>query len=179
MPGGFHRLMFITLRRKLAEALYPEGPQERRGLERRALLDSLTGLGNKQALELALPAAEIDPNISVLVFDLNNLGRANKVDGHRRGDALIRRAGRTLAVLTTSLTGQCRAFRFGGDEFVVLTDAAYAAELTQALREGYGKHRVSDGTVVSLTGRHAQTFANADKYLQETKRAEKEMDMED
>lgn len=165
--------MFIELRRKLSEVIYPEGPQERRGLERRTLTDGLTGLGNKEALELALPAAEIDPNISVIVFDLNNLGRANKVDGHRRGDALIRRAGRTLKLLTTKLTGQCRAFRFGGDEFVVLTDVAYAAELTLALREGYGKQQASDGTVVSLTGTHGDTFKNADWFLQELKQTHK------
>ncbi len=171
--------MFLELRRKLSELIYPEGPQERRGLERRSLTDTLTGLGNRQALELALPAAEFDPNISILIFDLNHLGWANKKDGHLRGDALIRRAGRTLQVLTKKLTGQCRAFRFGGDEFVVLTDTAYAAELTQALREGYGKQRVSDGTVVSLSGTYGATFRKAERMLQwkkfEHKQEEKEI----
>lgn len=171
--------MFIELRKQLAELIYPEGPQERRGLERRVLMDGLTGLGNKQALELALPAAELDPNIAVLVFDLNNLGRANKLDGHYRGDALIRRAGRTLSLLTKKLTGQCRAFRFGGDEFVVLTDAAYAAELTEALREGYGKQRVSDGTVVSLSGTYGETFRKAERLLQWKKHEHKEQEKED
>jgi diguanylate cyclase (GGDEF)-like protein len=140
------------------------------------MTDALTGLGNKQALELALPEAELDPKIAVLVFDLNHLGRANKVEGHRRGDALIRRAGRTIRLLTTKLTGQCRAFRFGGDEFVVLTDAAYAAELVEALREGYGRHTMSDETVVSLSGFYGPTFEYADSYLQELKRWNKQSD---
>lgn len=168
--------MFLTLRQRLAEFIYPEGPQERRGLERRTLTDTLTGLGNREALALALPAAEIDPKIAVLVFDLNNLGRANKIAGHRRGDALIRRAGRTISLLTTKLTGGCRAFRYGGDEFVVLTDAAYAAELVEALREGYGKHKIDDETVVSLSGFYGPTFEYADSYLQELKRWNKEDD---
>jgi GGDEF domain-containing protein len=168
--------MFLDLRRRLSELIYPEGPQERRGLERRTFTDGLTGLGNKQALEMALPSAEIDPNVSILVFDLNNLGRANKVDGHHKGDALIRRAGRTLKVLTTSLTGQCRAFRFGGDEFVVLTDAAYAAELTEALREGYGKWPVSDGTIVSLSGTYGETFRKAERLLQWKKHEHKQQE---
>ena len=158
--------MFIELRRKIAELLYPEGPQERRGLERRAFTDKLTGLGNKHALDLALPGAEIDPEVAVLVFDLNNLGRANKLEGHQHGDALIRRAGRTIAVLTTKLTGGCRAFRFGGDEFVVLADKAYAEELVEALREGYGKRYLGDGTVVSLSGTHGATFRKAERTLQ-------------
>lgn len=170
--------MFIPLRRKLAELIYPEGPSERRGLERRTLTDGLTGLGNVQALELALPLAEADPNISVIVFDLNNLGRANKVDGHAKGSALIRRAGRTLSVLTTKLTGQCRAFRFGGDEFVVLTDAAYGPELTDLLRQGYGKQLLSDGTSVSLTGSCGRTFGEADFMLQDIKRRHKQEELD-
>lgn len=168
--------MFLALRQRLAELIYPEGPQERRGLERRAYTDALTGLGNKTALELALPAAELDPNISVLVFDMNNLGRANKVDGHKRGDALIRRAGRTIRILTKHLTGGCRAFRYGGDEFVVLADVAYALELVSELRNGFGKHVLSDGTVVSLSGSFANTFDYADETLQTIKRAEKKLD---
>lgn len=169
--------MLIELRRKLAELIYPEGPNERRGLERRTLTDALTGLGNKAALELALPAAEFDPNISVLVFDLNNLGLANKVDGHKRGDALVRRAGRTINLFTTRLTGGCRAFRFGGDEFVVLTDAAYGPELAAILREEYGKHTLTDGTTVSLSGSCGRTFAEADLYLQDIKRRHKQEEL--
>ncbi len=165
--------MLIEIRRKLAELLYPEGPQERRGLERRAYTDGLTGLGNKQALELALPSAELDPNTAIIVFDLNNLGRANKLEGHRKGDALIRRAGRTFSVLTKKLTGGCRAFRYGGDEFVVLTDAAYAEELAQALREGYGKHYLTDGSVVSLSGTYGETFRKAERTLQWKKHEDK------
>lgn len=161
--------MFTLLRQRLAELIYPEGPSERRSLERGVLTDALTGLGNKRALELALPTAERDPNTSVLIFDMNNLGRANKVDGHRRGDALIRRAGRTLTLLTKKLTGGSRAFRFGGDEFLILTDAAYGPVLAAAIREGFGKHRLSDGTLVSFTGSYGRTFEEADEMLQELK----------
>ena len=166
--------MLIELRRRVAEIIYPEGPQERRRLERRTELDGLTGLGNKQALEQALPLAECDPDIAILIFDLNNLGRANKVEGHRRGDALIRRAARTIQVLTKQLTGQCRAFRFGGDEFVVISDIACAWELTQEIRKGFGKHTLLDGTVVSLSGIHGYTFKEADGLLQEVKLKHKE-----
>lgn len=168
--------MFITLRKCLAELIYPEGPQERRGLERRALTDRLTGLGNREALALALPLAEADPNVSVLVFDMNHLGRANKLHGHRFGDRLIRRAGRTISIVTKQLTGGCRAFRYGGDEFVVLADVAYAMELVSVLRDKFGKHLLLDGTVVSLSGSFASSFAYADETLQTIKRAEKKKD---
>lgn len=168
--------MLRNLRQRIAELIYPEGPVERRGLERRAEVDPLTGLGNKAALELALPLAELDPGVSILVFDMNNLGRANKVDGHKRGDALIRRAGKTISLFTKQLTGQCRAFRFGGDEFVVFTDTAHARELCVILRERFGSHRISDGTWVSLTGSPGRTFAEADEYLQELKLEHKEQE---
>lgn len=170
--------MLKRLRQALAEAIYPEGPKERRGLERQTLIDPFTGLGNKKALELALPLAEADPEISVLVFDLNNLGRANKVDGHKRGDALIRRAARTLQVVTKNLTGQCRAFRFGGDEFVVFCDKAYDSELIDALREGFGVHRLSDGVTVSLTGSFGSSFVEAEHRLQFFKGVDKKKDFE-
>lgn len=169
--------MLTTMRRKISELIYPEGPRERRGLERRVLVDPLTGLGNRRALEMALPAAELDPNVSVVIFDLNNLGRANKVDGHKRGDELIRRAGKTLQIFTKKLTGQCRAFRFGGDEFVVLTDVAFAEELTGELRSWYGRKTLSDGTVVSLTGSCGPTFDRAEDRLQQEKARHKALEL--
>lgn len=171
--------MFTELRKTIAEFIYPEGPRERRGLERRVGIDSLTGLGNKQELEMALPSAELDPNIAVLVFDLNNLGLLNKYEGHKRGDKLIRRAGRGIQILTKQLTGQCRAFRFGGDEFVVLADIAYAKELCDDLRDGFGKHQLGDGNCVSLSGSAGSTFREADAYLQQIKRSHKRQEKED
>lgn len=166
--------MFKQLRQKIAETIYPEGPRERRGLERLTEVDELTGLGNKRALMKALPAAELDPEVAVLIFDMNNLGRANKCDGHGRGDALIRRAARTIQVFTKQLTGQCRAFRFGGDEFVVFCDKAYAHDLVYVLRNRFNKHYLTDGTVVSLAGSVGNTLAEADERLQPCKIAQKQ-----
>ena len=168
--------MLTSLRKAIAEAVYPEGPRERRSLERLTNIDPLTGLGNKRALMLALPAAEADPEVAVLIFDMNNLGQANKVLGHKAGDRLITRAARTIQLFTKQLTGAGRTFRFGGDEFVVLCDVAVAYDLVYMLREKFGTHELPGGTVVSLTGSVSDTLSGADYELQKIKKMHKRLE---
>jgi GGDEF domain-containing protein len=170
--------MLAKVRETIANTIYPEGRNERRSLERLANIDELTGLGNKRALMLALPGAEANPEVAVLMFDMNNLGKANKYDGHKAGDAYIKRAARAIQIFTKQLTGATRAFRFGGDEFVVFCDIAYAAELISIICKQHGKARLSDGSFVSLTGAAGGTLLEADAKLQPLKLAQKRLELQ-
>ncbi|BCY07985.1 bifunctional diguanylate cyclase/phosphodiesterase [Actinoplanes sp. L3-i22] len=79
--------------------------------------DDLTGLGNRRGL-LEQPAP--GPRAAAWVIDLNRFKEINDSLGHSRGDELLRH-------VADALTGACapaRAFRVGGDEFVVLTPDA-------------------------------------------------------
>ena len=99
-------------------------------LERAALLDMLTGLGNRRAFELDL-ARELERSrrsqdpVGVLMVDLDGLKQINDRDGHSRGDVLLVTFAGTLS---SSLRGEDRVYRLGGDE--------YAAILVRATTSG-------------------------------------------
>jgi len=56
----------------------------------------------------------------IIFFDVNGLKNVNDSLGHREGDRLLRMIGRKMFLISK---GKC--FRFGGDEFVVLTFSPY------------------------------------------------------
>jgi two-component system cell cycle response regulator len=83
-----------------------------------ARTDSLTGLGNRFALQRALKHALGDPAPHVLLlFDLDGFKNYNDSYGHPAGDALLTRLGCALAAATVA---DGAAYRVGGDEFCVL-----------------------------------------------------------
>ena len=91
-------------------------------LEEQALLDSLTGLGNRRALDraLALQRAEAQRYAvpaTLLLADLDHFKRINDEHGHPRGDAYLVAFARRIASI---LRETDQAFRYGGDEFLVL-----------------------------------------------------------
>ena len=84
--------------------------------------DSLTGLPNRMAFELALKSALAGAQrgghaFSVLFMDLNGFKQINDHFGHDIGDELICAAGARLAGIAR---GADFVARLGGDEFVVL-----------------------------------------------------------
>jgi diguanylate cyclase len=105
-----------------------------RAAEREAVLDPLTGLGNRRQWRAALRAAEErsrrggDDGV-VAVVDLDDFKEVNDEQGHAAGDDLLRRLARTLAAEVRA--GDTVA-RTGGDEFAVLAfgtdDAGAVAE---------------------------------------------------
>jgi diguanylate cyclase (GGDEF)-like protein len=85
-------------------------------------LDPLTGLGNRRAYDVSVPA-EIERcrrrgrTASLLVLDIDHFKRVNDTFGHVHGDAVIRALGMAIA---NSIRSSDFAFRYGGEEFVVL-----------------------------------------------------------
>ena len=83
-----------------------------------ARTDSLTGLGNRFALDRALGHVFSEPTPHVLLlFDLDGFKNYNDSYGHPAGDALLARLGARLADASAA---QGAAYRVGGDEFSVL-----------------------------------------------------------
>ena len=84
-----------------------------------ARTDSLTGLGNRHALQRALGDALAEPVPHVLLMlDLDGFKNYNDSYGHPAGDALLARLGARLLAAATAADGA--AYRIGGDEFCVL-----------------------------------------------------------
>ncbi|MBN3926227.1 diguanylate cyclase [Nostoc sp. NMS4] len=87
-----------------------------------ALADSLTELNNRRALEWDLPrqiqrARTQKTSLSLIILDVDHFKRVNDTHGHLVGD-------RTLQILCQRLRHNLRcqdtAFRYGGEEFVIL-----------------------------------------------------------
>jgi diguanylate cyclase len=98
-------------------------------LEKLAMLDPLTGAGNRRhlneraAAEIAACQREERP-ISVVMFDLDHFKRINDTWGHPVGDVVLQQVVRTAKDL---LRPNDFLARIGGEEFVVLLPGAPSA----------------------------------------------------
>ena len=91
-------------------------------LERLALFDEMTGLGNRNLLALELEkqlgvARRHSVSLPLLLIDLDGFKEINDTFGHEAGDAVLREFG---VRLQRALRPDDRGFRAGGDEFAVL-----------------------------------------------------------
>lgn len=103
------------------------GEEEARRL---SLVDGLTGLGNRRALEEALAVevartARTGSPLSLAIVDMDGLKAINDRHGHLEGDDCLRQVAVTLR--DTVRTAD-RCFRWAGDEFVVILPDTPAVE---------------------------------------------------
>jgi diguanylate cyclase (GGDEF)-like protein len=95
---------------------------------RRVSVDALTGVGSRAEIGLRLGLTE--PGDIVCLFDLDGLKQLNDTRGHTAGDQALRAFG---ALLLASVRAQDFCGRFGGDEFMVVIDAAPVESVTRRL----------------------------------------------
>jgi diguanylate cyclase (GGDEF)-like protein len=105
-----------------------------------ALLDPLTMVGNRKALDTAirreLPLAERHhQDLSVLMIDVDHFKSINDTHGHDKGDQVLTAIAKTIQTV-------CREtdliFRFGGEEFLVIlrnTNIQGAQIIAERLRQ--------------------------------------------
>ncbi len=91
-------------------------------LERSAVTDQLTGLGNREGFERAVRqelarARRYEHHLNLVMVDLNNFKQVNDRFGHAAGDAALRDVADALRATKRDTDS---VFRWGGDEFVVL-----------------------------------------------------------
>ena len=79
-------------------------------------LDGLTGLLNQASLERRVEQPDGFPGV-VAVCDMDNFKDVNDRHGHLVGDEILRNIG---SLLQASIRHEDEAFRWGGDEFVIL-----------------------------------------------------------
>ncbi len=103
--------------------------------------DALTGLFNRSQLFVTLEqevsrTRRSDRGFCVLMIDLDGLKGINDTGGHLRGDEVLRAIGTVISRSTRTVDS---AYRFGGDEFVVLlpeTDIVGAFVVAEKIRLG-------------------------------------------
>ncbi len=124
------------------------GAHIRTELRRLAYTDSLTGLGNRRALEDELERVDGMLPLSLLLLDFDGLKAANDVLGYAAGDRLIVESARALAAHVAA--GELAA-RLGGDEFVAVLPGVAEADAPRARRADRGCRR--RGAVPTRPGR--------------------------
>ena len=107
-------------KRKEAEVLY------------QAMHDPLTGLLNRNAIQYLIQHSQESPDQpaarSAILLNIDNFRLVNETVGHRGGDQLIiQLAGH----LSETFADTCSIYRYGGDEFLLLTESADLIELRQ------------------------------------------------
>lgn len=146
-----------------------------------ALQDSLTGLGNRIALDKTLHqefhlAERYDQNLSLLMIDIDHFKLINDTHGHSRGDQVLRE-------VAARIQSVCResdlSFRYGGEEFVVVlrnTNASGASIIAERLRQEIAKLRFGKNNEISTTvsigvGSRGQGRENMEAVFEEADQA--------
>lgn len=87
-----------------------------------SLRDSLTGVGNRAALELTLQrelklSQRSRRPLSLLIADMDGFKQVNDQLGHATGDQVLQKVAKTIK---STLRDTDQVFRYGGEEFVVV-----------------------------------------------------------
>jgi diguanylate cyclase len=155
------------------------------GLRQAANTDPLTGLHNRRAMDQHLDAlwnGQDGAPLSVLMLDIDHFKRINDTYGHPCGDLVIRQVAETLH---HCLRAEDSAFRYGGEEFMVLlpnTSMEGAVSVAESIRGRVEQLHMThhDGGSMHCTvslgvaSRHAQEdchslFQRADRALYQAK----------
>jgi diguanylate cyclase (GGDEF)-like protein len=96
----------------------------RQELYLKSILDPLTGVENRRALDAALSSAlrrdrRRQLPTSILMLDIDHFKHFNDQNGHAVGDEILQKAAKHFKVRGTD-----RVFRYGGEEFVVMLPEA-------------------------------------------------------
>ena len=96
---------------------------EMMAMQRLSVVDNLTGLGNRSALDSFLvefeERADACENALMMIFDINKLKNVNDQSGHSAGDEMIISTARCISRVFGD-AGHC--FRTGGGEFFVILE---------------------------------------------------------
>jgi diguanylate cyclase (GGDEF)-like protein len=147
----------------------------------KAVIDQLTGLLNRSALEaraheLEQQSAITGEPVALIVADLDNFKRVNDAHGHASGDAVLKEV---AYLVRKRLRAFDLAYRLGGDELLILVpgaDLKIAETVGESLQEAIaGGLQVTMSCGVSAS-RRGETFdfdavfRSADAALYEAKR---------
>ncbi|MDO8212375.1 EAL domain-containing protein [Conexibacter sp. CPCC 206217] len=127
-----------------------------RSVERHALLDEVTGIPNRVALERRLAetiaSTGDSTEFAVIAIDIHGMADVNDALGHRAGDAVLADAARRLSgALPAAFFG-----RMAGVRFVAIVEGVRgeiaARRVAQSILDGLGAVHAGDGTPVRLSG---------------------------
>lgn len=148
---------------------------------RTSRIDSLTGLGNRRALDETLEAElarhqRYGTRLTICLMDLDGFKAINDTHGHQTGDRVLQQVAEQLK----TVRGADSAFRLGGDEFAIVLPETGGEEARLVARrmarrirdETYPADLTASWGVAEATDAGAERLiADADSELYERKRS--------
>jgi len=122
-PNAYSRSQIKLLERVTSQIAAPiENAHLYTRVEERSRIDELTELFNRRHFEERLKEeisrhSRYGDMFSIFMLDLDNFKNYNDIYGHPAGDILLKQIGK---VVKSSIRNADQAFRYGGDEFVVI-----------------------------------------------------------
>jgi diguanylate cyclase (GGDEF)-like protein/putative nucleotidyltransferase with HDIG domain len=122
-PNAYSRSQIRLLEKVALQIAAPiENAQLYARAEQKSRIDELTGLYNRRHFEERLKEeiarhSRHDDSFSIFMVDLDNFKTYNDVYGHPAGDSLLGQIG---TIIKRCVRDADQAFRYGGDEFVVI-----------------------------------------------------------
>ena len=122
-PNAYKRRQIKLLERVALQIAAPvENAQLYARLEQKSRIDELTGLFNRRHFEERLKEevsrhSRYGDVFSIFMLDLDNFKTYNDTYGHPAGDILLGQMGK---IIKGSVRNVDQAFRYGGDEFVII-----------------------------------------------------------
>ena len=154
----FHtEITLLTVTQQDGKTLFcpPIGHRQERGdyQERMAHTDALTGLANARTLsrilELELArAGRQGTDLSVALFNVDDLAGANAAGGPGAGDDILREVAATLA---ESVRLVDTVARWGGDEFLVVAPGSAGMTVAQRVVDALAARPASNGRRISVS----------------------------
>lgn len=145
------------------------------GVERRANMDALTRLQNRNRYEYFIEKIQQGTDgLACMFFDVNGLHEMNNSEGHTAGDEMLK----TISNILRDEYGDSNTYRIGGDEFVTFIyerdETAVRATLNKVLEEideaGYhvaaGMAMATPDKKLAVVIKKAETemYENKEKY---------------
>lgn len=165
---------FVTMKRD-----HDRTRDEAELLERLSETDPLTGLLNRRAIERQFEQLRNEGFTVLAVIDLDHFKAVNDLNGHSTGDEVLKAVASALQA-----SPMVRAYRLGGEEFVLLlrgADAEFHAELRRQAIPAIVAHAVvgleqpvtASMGIIGIVGDEdfATLYERADKLLYEAKNA--------
>lgn len=131
-------------------------------LARMSFADQLTGVMNRNALELM--SSDLygrGHSLGLIVVDVNGLKRENDTNGHAAGDRLIISTAQALA----NKFGREHVFRTGGDEFLVILQDYAEEELSEGM-DSVRHYLLSKGVSVAMGKVYRSSYEGGFESLQ-------------
>ena len=186
-PNAYSRRQIKLLEKVASQIAAPvENAQLYARLEEKSRIDELTGLFNRRHFEERLKE-EVSRHsrhgdvFSIFMLDLDNFKAYNDTYGHPAGDILLSQMGK---IIKGSVRNIDRAFRYGGDEFVIILpqttreDAYVVAERVRVqIAKAMGKQAIAVTCSIGLANYPAdgvvadELIDVADNALYHAKRA--------